>query len=100
MKNAAILSICAIALVAACAPHRDHAPPASPPTDSVCNADAASFAVGRPATAALGEEVRQAAGARRVRVMEPDKAYTMEFDAQRVNLVLDRAGNVQAVRCG
>jgi hypothetical protein len=32
--------------------------------------------------------------------MEPDKAYTMEFDAQRVNLVLDRAGNVQAVRCG
>ena len=100
MKHAAILSICAIALVGACAPHRDHAAPAQPPTDGACDAAPAAFAVGRPATAALGEEVRQAAGARRLRVMEPDKAYTMEFDAQRVNLVLDRAGNVQAVRCG
>lgn len=86
-------------LLAGCAAEgAREAPPAA--DASVCSAEQGAFAVGATADADLAERVRAATGAGRVRLMEPDKAYTMEFDAARVNLITDRDRRITAVRCG
>jgi hypothetical protein len=88
--------LCALAL-AACA--ATDAPP--PPTaGGTCDAAPAQFAVGQPYEASLAERARAASGSRLVRRMEPGMAYTMEFNALRLNLVTDGSGRVTAARCG
>jgi hypothetical protein len=39
-------------------------------------------------------------GAREVRKIEPGGAYTMDLDANRLNVEVDRAGTVTGLRCG
>jgi hypothetical protein len=83
-------------LFAACA--QPQAPAAPPP--GACNAEAARFAIGQPATAQLAEQARQRAGATRVRLIRPGQMVTMEFDGSRLNLDVDAAEKVAGVRCG
>lgn len=76
-------------------------PPAAPPaTVGECNAGPAQFAVGRDQNAPLVEEVRQRSGSREARVLRPNQVVTMEFNSQRVNVIVDAANKVAAVRCG
>ncbi|MBC5784199.1 starvation-inducible protein [Ramlibacter sp. USB13] len=97
----AFLPACAL-LLAACAQQPPAAPPASPPPPpaSACNADAAQYAVGRPQTAPLVEEIRQRTGAHIARILRPNQVVTMEFNAERVNVVVDAENRITAVRCG
>jgi len=44
--------------------------------------------------------VRERSQAKIARALKPGQAVTMEFNAQRVSLVLDSRGIVSAVRCG
>lgn len=94
--------LAASALCACAQPPGPAAPPAPParPAPGQCNADAARFAVGQLASAELAEQARQRAGALRVRVIRPGQMVTMEFDNSRLNLDVDAAGKVTAVRCG
>ena len=93
----ATLSLAAAALLAGCVqpPQQSAASPAGP-----CDAQAARFAIGYTSTAALAEEVRRRSGADTVRVLRPGDVTTMEFNAERVNLVLGEDNRVSAVRCG
>lgn len=95
-RHLALLSLAAAALLAGCVqPPQSAAAPAGP-----CDAQAARFAIGYTSTAALAEEVRRRSGADTVRVLRPGDITTMEFNAERVNLVLGEDSRVSAVRCG
>jgi uncharacterized lipoprotein YajG len=76
------------------------ASPATPPTAATCNAEGAQFAVGKAAGASVVEEARQRSGAYMARLLRPNQAVTMEYNAQRLNLDVNSAGVVTRVRCG
>jgi hypothetical protein len=56
--------------------------------------------VGQRGTEALGEQARQLAGARRVRLYGPNDAITRDHDLQRLNLALDAQGRIARIVCG
>lgn len=93
---AALLSGCA---ASAPAPAPVAAGPAPAP-QMQCNADGARFAIGEPASAQLEAVARVRAGAERVRTLKPNQVVTMEFNAGRLNFVVDARSRVTAVRCG
>ena len=70
------------------------------PAAGACNAQGAQFAVGKAAGASVVEDARQRSGSYMARVLRPNQAVTMEFNAQRLNLDVDSAGVVTRVRCG
>lgn len=100
MKRSAFL----IALVplAACAP----VPPegAPPPPSGVqggdCNAQAAAVLVGQTATAETGARALSLSGAARLRWGPPRSAFTMDYRADRVNVMYDDAMKIIEVTCG
>jgi len=96
-----LLALSCALLAAACA-QQAVVPQASPPPppSGACDAAPAQFAVGRAQTAPLVEEVRQRSGAYVARILRPNQAVTLEFNAQRVNVVVDAENKVTAVRCG
>ena len=65
-----------------------------------CQAQRASAAVGKTATAGVVEQARQQSGSRLARVIRPGQAVTMEFVGDRLNLDVNAAGVVTRVRCG
>ena len=94
----------ATALLAACS-----SPPVDPkapgpvttlPAGGDCRMAGAQFALGRTADAVLLTEAAQRAGAKTARVLRPNQVITMEFNAQRLNLEVDKANRVVAARCG
>ena len=100
MKRFALPAAAAL-LATACAQPPAQAPAAVPTlTSAACEAAPAQFAVGRPQTAPLVEEVRQRSGAYIARVLRPNQAVTLEFNAERVNVIVDAENKVTAVRCG
>lgn len=91
-------------LLSACAQ-----PPAAPdypanstgaPPGGVCNAQGLASFAGQSATASVTEAVRVRSGARMARIVRPGQMITKEFIAERVNLEVDAAGRIVAVRCG
>jgi hypothetical protein len=67
---------------------------------SPCDASAAAAFVGEPYDAAVGEEIRAAAGVVRVRVVPAGLSATQVFDPERVTVSLDAEGRVERVSCG
>lgn len=95
------LAATALALsLTACASAPDGPAAATPPASGRCNAASSQTAVGRLADAALQADVKQRSGARIVRVLRPDQIVTMEFNAERLNLSVDRDGRINRVSCG
>ena len=95
----AVLSGCA-APGAASTPSTGVSPMPPPLPGTVCNAQGAQFAIGKAPGASVVEEARQRSGSYMARVLRPNQAVTMEFNAQRLNLELDAAGVIRRVRCG
>lgn len=88
-------------LLAACAqPPAPPAAPAAPTTPGICQAEPARFAVGQGLSPGLVEEARRRSGASQARVLRPGQVVTMEFNAARLNLLVDEGQRVTAVRCG
>ncbi|SEN31208.1 I78 family peptidase inhibitor [Halomonas caseinilytica] len=87
---------------ASTAPPRTEAP--KPPTmsqaEDACGARQVQDHVGEAYTEALGERLEQESGAGDVRAKRPGQAYTMEFRADRLDVNLDDAGVIRAIRCG
>ena len=105
------MALVALGVVAACSstalppsplpPKQPLAPP--PPVlmaEGGCDADAAQFALGQTASAALIEQARLRVKARTVRFLRPGQMVTLEFNAERLNLNLDSADRVVRVDCG
>ena len=74
--------------------------PASLPDGALCTADQLVQFKGLPATAELGGEIQRASGARIFRWLPKGAIVTMEYNADRVNVVLDEANRVESARCG
>ena len=51
------------------------------------------------AEALVGQSINDA-GAERVRVLTPGQMVTMDFDEERLNIEVDAAGTITALRCG
>lgn len=66
----------------------------------VCQAQAVQSFVGKNNTASTMEAARKQAGAYMARVLGENQATTMEFDQERLNLIVNAAGRITAVRCG
>ncbi|MCD0258095.1 Elastase inhibitor AFLEI Flags: Precursor [Xanthomonas melonis] len=73
--------------------------PEAPPIGS-CDATQVQSLVGQPMTDAAGEQARNDAGAKSVRVLKPGQMVTMEFNGERLNLEVDAKNIVTSVRCG
>lgn len=76
------------------------APPEPATTAAACDDSQAQWAIGKKVTDAEVDQARKDSGAQTARTLKPDQAVTMEFLANRLNLTLDEAGLVTAVRCG
>ena len=65
-----------------------------------CDAASSQSLIGQRGNASLAEEARRRSGATVVRFLRPGQIVTMEYRADRLNIVLDRNGRVEAIRCG
>ena len=88
-------------------PSKPIATPAGPTTPEgkprnvqVCNAQAVQSLVGKPNTAQTLEAARKQSGAYMARVLGVNQPTTREYDQERLNLIVDDAGKIVAVRCG
>ena len=70
------------------------------PRGGVCDAAPAQRAIGKQSTASVIEKARVDSGAAMARVLRPNQAVTLEFNHERLNLVVDGSGRITAVRCG
>jgi hypothetical protein len=82
----------------AAAPDPASAP--EPPPVGSCDASQAQGLVGQPAEQALLDQARTDTGAKRLRVLKPNQAVTMEFDGERLNIEVDAKNQITGVRCG
>jgi hypothetical protein len=65
-----------------------------------CDASKAQSLVGQAASGQLAAEAQRLSGAEMVRWLQPGQIITMEFRADRLNLVLDAQNKIQSIRCG
>lgn len=102
LPQAVIFALACAALLAGCAGRPAVVPmgASTAPVGGRCDAQGAQALVGQRATAQLVERARVAAGARMARVLRQGQVHTQEVDAERLNLLVDPAGVVQALRCG
>lgn len=73
---------------------------AAPAFDGRCNAEAARYTVGKPASADLLEQARAKAGAQIARILRPHDMVTLEYRSDRLNLNSDDTGAITRVNCG
>jgi len=72
-------------------------PPSAPAT---CRNEALSQFTGQPASDELAERIRKASGARILRWVPRGTVVTMEFNPERVTILLDGANRVERASCG
>jgi hypothetical protein len=65
-----------------------------------CKADRVQTLVGRDAAPATIKQAQERATARTVRVIKPGMAVTMDYRTDRLNVELDGANKITALRCG
>lgn len=70
------------------------------PPRNQCNAEAAQFLVGQPVRSDTLQRALAAAGADMARRLRPDSIVTKEYEAGRLNVVVDAQGRVLRVHCG
>ena len=101
LKNAVLKGLLpALVVLAGCASQGPATGPTGAPLGGTCNAQPAQSAIGKSSTAKVVEAARVSAGALMVRILRPGQMITKEFDAERLNLEVDAAGRIVAVRCG
>lgn len=96
-----LLAIAAALPLAACAGREvPESPP--PPAEAICNAEAAQGFVGQKVTADLATALRilKASGARTLRWGPPRTAMTMDYRADRVNVMYDDDSIITQISCG
>lgn len=72
----------------------------APRAHQACNPQGAQWAVGKTNTEHNVAEARKHAGAYMARVLRPGQPTTREFNAERLNLVVDATGRIVAAHCG
>ncbi len=65
-----------------------------------CDADGARGLVGEQVSSELGQRAMQLSDARSLRWIPPDRAVTMDYRPDRLNIEYDRENRVTGIRCG
>jgi hypothetical protein len=65
-----------------------------------CDASLTQALVGQPETSEAAAQAQRLSGAGIVRWLQPGQIITMEFRADRLNLVLDARSRIESIRCG
>jgi len=65
-----------------------------------CDAAALQSQIGQKATASVMEELRTRSGSETARMLRPGQLVTMEYNATRLNLIVDDKDVMTAIRCG
>ena len=86
-----------VLLLTACAPTPAPEPVQPPPT---CLAEKAQILLGKPATQELAAEGLRLTRAKTVRWMRPGMAVTMDYRADRLNILIDDTNMVTRLSCG
>jgi hypothetical protein len=73
---------------------------ASSPGATACDAAKAQSAVGQEATQVVVDRIVADSGSKNARVIKPGMAVTMDFREDRVNIDVDAANRITAIRCG
>ena len=91
-------ALAAAALIAGCAPTLpgEAVPPAG---DGVCNAGPVQELVGQARSEPVGADALRRSGARTMRWIAPDTAYTQDLRPDRLNIYVARNGIITGLRC-
>lgn len=81
--------------LAACQMQAPANPPAAPPVEDACQASGLQTLVGQPATVLDTMRFAQP-----TRIITPDMAVTMDFNAERLNIEIDESKRISRVACG
>lgn len=65
-----------------------------------CDAAALQSQIGQKATASVMEDLRTRSGSAIARMLRPGQLVTMEYNATRLNLIVDDKDVMTAIRCG
>lgn len=76
--------------------------PATTPTagNGQCDASAAQSVVGERFSDRAAQNAQSRAGASTLRVLQPGQVMTLEYNPQRLTIVVDESGAVASARCG
>ena len=74
-------------------------PPVAVPIGG-CDAEAVKSLVGQASNETVIEQARRDSGVNTVRVLKPGEAATMDYRVDRLNVIVDDAGTITALRCG
>lgn len=66
----------------------------------MCDAQPIQNLIGQTLTPALTEQARVGSTSSGTRVLKPGEVMTMEYNPERLNLILDQQGALTALRCG
>ena len=65
-----------------------------------CDASSLQSQIGQKATASVMEDLRTRSGSCTARMLRPGQLVTMEYNATRLNLIVDDKDVMTAIRCG
>ncbi|MDQ8034337.1 hypothetical protein CEG14_12915 [Bordetella genomosp. 1] len=65
-----------------------------------CDAQPAQNMLGTTFSDSVANQVRQRASSDTIRVLKPGQVMTLEYNATRVNIIVDAQGKISAIRCG
>ncbi|RAP65118.1 hypothetical protein A6B37_03940 [Achromobacter sp. HZ01] len=65
-----------------------------------CDAAALQSQIGQKATPSVMEDLRTRSGSATARMLRPGQVVTMEYNATRLNLIVDDKDVMTAIRCG
>ncbi|SOE47459.1 putative exported protein [plant metagenome] len=71
-----------------------------PAAGGECNADTVQDALGKTISDSLAATLRERSGSATGRTLRPGQVVTMEYNPQRLNILVDDAGVITAIRCG
>lgn len=94
------LALAAACALAGCAPMAQTSRAAPPPPPGPCNAPGASWAIGRAVDQELVNRVIHDTGSRVARVVEPGQPVTMDYNPERVSILLNERGAITGIDCG
>lgn len=87
-------------LTGGCMPMEEKVVPTREDARYTCDAAKVQAMVGKAATQENASQAVRASGARTMRWIRPDSAYTMDYRTDRLNIHLDARNRITRVTCG
>lgn len=72
----------------------------APADGGECDATALQGSIGSTLSDRLVADLQQQSGSNTTRVLRPGEVVTMEYNEQRLNILVDGKGAITAIRCG